>query len=113
MPRFDDETVADLVNLATTDWMSIGALSGVVGRILGDEARVEAIAEAIGELAGLLIDRGAVPGDLGADPDFQPWPGTRAERVDRIVREARQGDGYPWPGEIAWFHRQPEDAPAP
>jgi hypothetical protein len=104
--RFDDETIADLVDLATVDWMSMGALSGEAGRVLGPGAPVESIAEAIGELAGILIDHGVVPGDLGADPDFRPWSGTRAEMVERIVRETVGIGRYPLPAEIAWFHRQ-------
>jgi hypothetical protein len=103
--RFDDETIAQLVNLATIDWMSMGALSGEVGRVLGSDASVEAIAKAIGELAGILIDHGVLPGELGTDPDFQPWSGTRADMVARIVRETIEIGGYPWPDDIAWFHR--------
>ena len=105
--RFDDDTIADLVNLATIDWMSIGALSGEVGRVLEDGAPIEAIAEAMGELAGILIDHDVVPGELATDPDFQPWPGTRSEWIARIVRETVDIGEYPWPGDIAWFHHQP------
>jgi hypothetical protein len=103
--RFSDDTIASLVDFGTDDWMHIGALSGEVGRVLGNEAPIEAIAEAMGELAGILIDHGVVPGELGADPDFRPWTGTRAEMVERIVRETVAVGEYPWPGDIAWFHR--------
>jgi hypothetical protein len=103
--RFDDDTIASLVDFGTDDWMHIGVLSGEVGRVLGRGAPIEAIAEAMGELAGILIDHGVVPGELGADPDFRPWEGTRAEMVDRIVRETVKIGEYPWPGDIAWFHR--------
>ena len=104
-PRFDDERIASLVDFGTNDWMHIGMLSGEAKHVLGRAASIEAIAGAIGELAGILIDHGVLPGALGADPDFRPWTGTRAEMVERIVRETVEVGEYPWPGDIAWFHR--------
>jgi hypothetical protein len=103
----EDEAVATLIELATVDWMDIGALVGEVGRRLGVNHPLPDTAAALGELAGVLIDHDVVPGDLGADPDFRPWPGTRQERVDRIVRETIALDEMPWPADIAWFHYEP------
>ena len=111
--RFTDETIADLVDFGTNDWMSMGTLSGAVRRAIGGEASVEDIAEAIGELAGILIDHGVLPGELGTDPSFRPWSGTRSEMVDRIVRETIDTGEYPLPGDIAWFHRPPNGGPPP
>jgi hypothetical protein len=42
---------------------------------------------------------------------MQPWPGTRQERVDRIVREALALDRIPSPTEIAWFYYLPDHDP--
>ena len=57
-----------------------------------------------GELVGVLIDHGVVPGDLrGA---FEPWSGSRQERVAQVRREMIAMDGMPWPGQIAWFFRE-------
>ena len=111
--RYDDQTIADLVNLATIDWMHMGMLSGEAGRVLGKGAAIGDIAEAIGELAGILIDHGVLPGELGADPDFTPWSGTRTEMVERIVRETVAIGEYPWPNDIAWFHRVAGATPLP
>jgi hypothetical protein len=109
-----DDAVDIVIELAKTDWVDIGTLSGKAGRRIGSDAPVETIAAAIGELAGILIDHDVVPGDLGADPDFAPWPGTRDERVARIVAETLALGRYPLPTEICWFeHRPGSSANAP
>ena len=106
-----DEAVEGLVELAADDWMHIGALVFEVGGRLSDHVSLPEFAQAMGELAGVLIDSGVVPGDLGMEPDLQPWPGTRQERVDRIVREILELNRIPDPAEIAWFHYLPDHDP--
>jgi hypothetical protein len=110
-PPDEDEAVAMLIGLAEDDWMDIGALTYRVRRRLPDEASLPQRAAALGELAGVLIDHGVVPGDLGYEPDLQPWPGTRQQRVDRIVRETLELNRIPLPTEIAWFYYIPEHDP--
>jgi hypothetical protein len=109
-PPEEDEAVARLLDLAKDDWTDIGALVGKVRRRIGVDAPLSDKALAVGELAGVLIDHDVLPGDLGSDPDFQPWPGTRQERVDRIVREIIELGRTPWPAEIAWFSYVPRSA---
>jgi hypothetical protein len=103
-PVEEDPLVAELVALAEDDWTDIGALVGQVGRRVGRDASFPDTLAALGELVGVLIDHDVVPGDLGADPDFTPWPGNRQERIDRVVREVTELRALPWPGQIAWFH---------
>lgn len=103
----EDDAVDITIELAKIDWVDIGTLSGKVGRRVGPNPPIETIAAAIGELAGILIDHDVVPGDLGADPDFAPWPGTKDERIARIVEEIHTLGRYPLPTEIAWFHHEP------
>jgi hypothetical protein len=99
-----DESVAALIELAHDDWTDICALTGEVGRRYGRDIGVRDAAVAVGELVGVLIDHGVVPGDLrGA---FEPWSGSRQERVDQVRREMIAMDGMPWPGQIAWFFRE-------
>ena len=59
------------------------------------------------EFAGILFDHDVVPGDLG--PEFIPWPGTRDDRVARIVAEILALGRYPLPTEICWFELRPGD----
>ena len=96
-----DESVASLINLAKDDWTDICALIGEVGRRYGRDVSVREAAVAVGELVGVLIDHGVVPGDLRGE--FQPWSGSRQERVDQVTREMIAMDRMPWPGDIAWF----------
>jgi hypothetical protein len=104
----EDEAIAGLIELAEDDWVHIGRLTFRVRRRLPDEASLPERATALGELVGVLIDHGVVPGDLGVEPDLQPWPGTREERVGRIVRETLELNRMPGPTEIAWFHYLPD-----
>jgi hypothetical protein len=106
-----DDAVTTLVELAEDDWTDIGALVFAVGQRLPAGAPLEDFAEALGDLAGVLIDHGVVPGDLGPDPDFQPWPGTRQERVQRIIAETTELGAIPRPDDIAWFCYLPEHDP--
>jgi len=76
-PPEEYETVAVLIGLAEDDWMHIGHLVFDVGRRLPGVALPE-FTQALGDLAGVLIDHDVVPGELKAE--FQPWPGTRQER---------------------------------
>jgi hypothetical protein len=99
--------IDEIVDLAADDWTDIGALTSVVGLLVGVDAPLEVEARAMAELTGLLIDRGALPGELGEDPDFQPWPGTRQERMDRMEREILELGEMPWPSQIAWFYVEP------
>jgi hypothetical protein len=110
-PPDEDEAVEALIELAEDDWMDIGALVFEVGRRLPGSSSLRKFVHALGELAGVLMDHGVVPGDLGMEPDMQPWPGTRQERVDRIVREALALDRIPSPTEIAWFYYLPNHDP--
>ena len=110
-PPEEDEEVATLIGFAEIDWMDIGNLSYDVWRRLPEDAALEERIAALGELAGVLIDHGVVPGDLGAEPDLVPWPGTRDERVERIVREARALQRMPETTEIAWFLYLPDHDP--
>jgi hypothetical protein len=113
-PPDEDEAVAELIDRATFDWTDIGALVGKIGRRLGRAAPFPDKVAAMGELVGVLIDHDILPGDLGTDPDFQPWPGTRQERIDRIVQETLELDEMPRPSQIAWFHYAPPiDNPPP
>jgi hypothetical protein len=85
----------------------MGTLSAEVAHRVGVDSPVELQAAALGELVGVLIDHDVVPGDLGGDPDFVPWSGTREERVARVVRETLELGELPWPTQIAWFHLEP------
>ena len=76
-----------------------------------DDAGLDERITALGELAGVLIDHGVVPGDLGVEPDLVPWPGSRDERVERIVRETRALNRMPDVTEIAWFLYLPDHDP--
>ena len=104
-----DDEVTTLVELAQDDWTDIGALVFAVGQRLPTDAPLEDFAEALGDLAGVLIDHGVVPGDL--EQDFWPWPGTRQERVQRVVTETRELGVIPRPNDIAWFCYLPEHDP--
>jgi hypothetical protein len=107
----NDEAVEGLVELAEDDWMHIGALAFEVRRRLPDDAGLSERAAALGKLVGVLIEHGVVPGDLGVEPDLQPWPGTRQERIDRVVRETLDLNRMPGPTEIAWFYYLPDHDP--
>jgi hypothetical protein len=90
--------------MANDDWTDICALTGEVGHRYGRDIGVRDAEVAVGELVGLLIDHGVVPGDLrGA---FEPWSGSRQERVDQVRREMIAMDRMPWPGQVAWFFRE-------
>ena len=93
-----DESVAALIELAHDDW------TGEVGRRYGRDISVRDAAVAVGELVGVLIDHGVVPGDLRGT--FEPWGGSRQERVPQVRREMIAMDRMPWPGQIAWFLRE-------
>jgi len=108
-PSDQDESVARLIGLAEDDWTDIGALVGEIGHRLGRGVPFPDKVAALGELVGVLIDHHILPGDLGTDPDFQPWPGTRQERIDRVVRETLELNEMPWPSQIAWFHYVPPE----
>lgn len=103
-PPDNDESVAVLIDLAKDDWTDICALTGEVGRRYGRDVSPQRAAVAVGELVGVLIDHGIVPGDLRGE--FRPWSGTRQERADQIAREMTAMGRMPWPGEIAWFFHE-------
>jgi hypothetical protein len=57
-----DESVAALIELANDDWTDICALTREVGPRYGRDISVRDAAVVVGELVGVLIDHGVVPG---------------------------------------------------
>lgn len=98
-----DVDVADLLDSAQDDWLHMGMLTPIVIHRTGPGSSLVEQVTALGELVGVLIDCGVVPGDLADKPDFAPWQGTRAERVARIVQETSALGRLPHPAEVAWF----------
>lgn len=50
-----------------------------------------------------------VPGHLGDEEGFQPWPLAPAEAADRVAAEWRRlGEPVPRPGDIAWLECTPK-----
>ena len=97
----DDESVDFLVQLAKIDWVDIDMVWVEVARRIGYDAPQAEFADLLAELVGVLIDHDVIPGRLGADPDFQPWTGSRAERVARVREEALALGRRPLPNDIA------------
>lgn len=99
-----DESVAALIDLANDDWTDICA--SPVRWVAGT-----AVTSACGRGGGSRrarrsVDRpwrGAGRSAWGA---FEPWSGSRQERVDQVTRKMIAIDRMPWPGQIAWFFRE-------
>jgi hypothetical protein len=100
-----DEHLEYLLNYAEEDWVGLSVVNGVVGAVAGKGATLDAMKAVMITVIGDLIDRGAVPGNLTErDPGFEPWPGTKEQRLDRIAAKIEALGRLPETGEICWIH---------
>ena len=93
-----------IVREARREWIGMSTVVPIVLDEVGADAPLDQQARTLAELTGILIDHGVLPGDLVAGPNsFQPWPGSRDERTERMAGAVQELGRLPATGEVAWF----------
>jgi len=104
-----DEDLRYLVEYGKSEWVGLSSVTAVAGATAGKGATVDDLTAAMMTILGALIDQGVVPGDLTEQPPgFQPWSGTKADRLSRIASDIHALGRLPETGEIAWLHAPAE-----
>lgn len=94
-----------LTDYGTDDWVGMSALTPVAIAEAGQGANFGKQLDELLNLAGDLIDRGVVPGELiDEEPGFVAWSGDRTQLLSRLRDEVRALGYLPDSGEVCWFH---------
>lgn len=87
------------------DWVGMSVLTPVAVAEAGEGADFEMQLDKLLNLAGDLIDRGVVPGELiEEEPGFVAWSGDKTQLLARLSDEVRALGYLPDSGEVCWFH---------
>ncbi|MFK0246163.1 hypothetical protein ACIQUM_15790 [Amycolatopsis azurea] len=101
----DEEDLEYLLAYAREDWVGLSVVAAVAGAKAGEGASFAEATSALLSVVGVLIDHGAVPGDLfGEDPGFVAWRGPKSQVLARLSCEIKALGEIPATGEVCWIH---------
>ncbi|MFI7123659.1 hypothetical protein [Amycolatopsis sp. NPDC049868] len=100
-----EDELEPLLKYAREGWVGLSVVVVVAEMKAGRGATFTEMTAALLSVVGMLIDRGAVPGDLvGEGPCFVAWSGSRSEILGRLSCEIKTLGEIPATGEVCWIH---------